>query len=983
MTQGANIQTAFIAGELAPAIWGRVDNDKYKVGASTMRNGFANYQGGYASRAGSAYIGMCKQAAPNPGGATLNNVSGGTVVNTGPPRPIPFQFSVTQAYDLEFGDYYMRVIFRGAYVTETAVNISGITKANPAVFTATAHGYSNGDWVFAAGIGGMTALNGLTYVVQNETTNTFTLTDLFGNAINTFPLPAYTSGGTFSRIYTVTTPYAAADLSYLKYAQSADQMSLTCWNQITLTEYPPYDLTRAGNTDWTFVETTFEESIAPPNNVAATAQSSTTVDTWYAYVVTAVDAVTNSESIASTAAYIQNNDISVNAGSNTITWSPVTGASSYNVYQAIPYFSLSATVPLQIGVPFGYLGTALGTSFVDSNITSDFTKTPPLHSDPFAVGAVADVTPLMGGSNYTQATIGYSLTTLTGSGFIGTPIVLNGAFNGFYIQETGKDFALGDTIAITDSGSGTGATASLVIGPQTGTWPGTVAYFQERRAYAGTENNPDTYYMSQPGNYTNMDASIPSVDTDAIIGTPWAQQVNGVQFLTPMPGGLIIFTGSGIWQLSGGNSSAITPADQDAQPQSRYGCSSTIAPIPINIHILYVRENNGLVYDLLFNFFYNIYMGTDLTIYSSHLFEGYTVVNWAYAEKPYKLVWAVRSDGALLSLTYVAEQQEQGWARHDTNGFYINICSIEEPPVDAVYVIVQRFINGNWVYYHERFDNRIWTNVEDCFCVDAGLSYPMMFPNATLTASGLVGTVTFTASSGVFTIGMVGDVIRMGNGNATITSYTSSTVVVGTINIPITAVVPNDPNNTPIPAISGAWSISTPTTVVTGLNHLEGLTVTGLADGGLIEPVTVQNNQITLQQPASQITVGLPFTAQLQTLYLETPSQAGTMQTKRKNIPSVGIRVHNSRGVFVGKNQVDASTQPGNVNQVWTDLVEIKETNSTVPMGQPIPLQTKDYFVNIGPEWNEKSQVAFQASPALPLNLDAVVSYIDYGDSPG
>lgn len=77
--------------------------------------------------------------------------------------------------------------------------VSAITQANPGVITATAHGYSNGQKVIFNGIGGMTQLNnginGTMYIVQGVTTDTFTLTDLNGNVIDTSGYGAYTSGG--------------------------------------------------------------------------------------------------------------------------------------------------------------------------------------------------------------------------------------------------------------------------------------------------------------------------------------------------------------------------------------------------------------------------------------------------------------------------------------------------------------------------------------------------------------------------------------------------------------------------------------------------------------------------------------------------------------------------------------------------------------------------------------------------------------------
>src|SRR6185312_2826341 len=118
--------------------------------------------------------------------------------------------------------------------------------------------------------------------------------------------------------------------------------------------------------------------------------------------------------------------------------------------------------------------------------------------------------------------------------------------------------------------------------------------------------------------------------------------------------------------------------------------------------------------------------------------------------------------------------------------------------------------------------------------------YPLTYPNATLTVSASTGTgVTFSASSGVFSSGNVGDVIRVGGGKATVTSYTNSTTVVGDITEDITDLVTDDPREMPVPALSGSWSISTPTTTISGLNHLEGLGVAIVADGSVIPNQTV------------------------------------------------------------------------------------------------------------------------------------------------
>lgn len=1063
-----HIQNSFSSGELSPSIFARTDLQKYHSGASTYRNFFVNYRGGAASRAGTAYIGMCKQGAANLGAATLNN-AGVTIVNSGPPRDITFQFNINQGYALEFGDYYLRIKSDGAYITETPKSVVSITQANPGVVDITTHGFSNGDWVYGTSIGGMTEFNGLAWIVQNVTANTFTLTDLFGNPVNTSLFPAYTSGGTFARVYTVTSPYAAVDLPFLKFTQSADTMSLTCVNQDTSTEYPPYDLQRNGAANWTFTVVTFATSIAAPTGLAATANSSTTTDTYYSYVVTAV-AKDGEESVASSAVSIKNNNISINAGSNQLSWNAVTNATSYKVYGATSNYN--AVVP--VGVLYGFMGESTGTNFIDTNIVADFSRVPPTHQNPFARGQILNVNPTAAGTGYTQAGVTYTINTSTGSGAIIEPVVdSGGGVAGYVVVNGGENYADTDTITITADGAG--ATADLNIGPQTGTYPGVVSYFQQRRAYANTLNNPDTYYMSQPGAFLNMDSSIPSSDTDAIVGQPWSQQINGIQALVPMPGGLVILTGNGSWQLtgSGGQATTVTPSNQFATPQAYNGCHSHITPIVINYDILYVQSKGSIVRDLSYNFFVNIYTGTDTTVLSNHLFTNHQIQQWAYAEEPYKLVWAIRDDGVMLSLTYLKEQDVYGWARSDTNGLFVSVCSVTEPPVDAIYTIAQRYVSGHWVYYAERMNNRQWVNVEQCWCVDAGLTLPMTFPSATLTPAAADGTnnitgvtvaigglnytapiieavdetgvgigatftcalsggvimsitpvlngefytpgltaitirdatgsgaiaypvitniVAFTASSSVFNSGMVNDIIRVGGGIATITTYVSGTQVLANITQPITNIVPNDPNNMPIPATqtslaglslpSTQWSISAPTSIITGLNHLEGLLVTGLADGGVIKPTIVENGQISLAAPASAITVGLAFTAQLQTMYLDVPGP-DTSQGKRKDIFGVTIRMESSRGMSVGCNQVDQSTQPNGATVPWTNLYELKERNASVQAGQPLQLFTGDEYIVPSGTWDEKSQVAIQTDLPLPANISGVVFWFQVGDTSG
>lgn len=76
------------------------------------------------------------------------------------------------AHCLDFGAVY-----------DQPVSIASITQANPAVVTASAHGFSNGNLVILEQVEGMTHVNGLTFTVAGVTTNTFQLSGFDSTAL--------------------------------------------------------------------------------------------------------------------------------------------------------------------------------------------------------------------------------------------------------------------------------------------------------------------------------------------------------------------------------------------------------------------------------------------------------------------------------------------------------------------------------------------------------------------------------------------------------------------------------------------------------------------------------------------------------------------------------------------------------------------------------------------------------------------------------
>jgi hypothetical protein len=204
-------------------------------------------------------------------------------------------------------------------------------------------------------------------------------------------------------------------------------------------------------------------------------------------------------------------------------------------------------------------------------------------------------------------------------------------------------------------------------------------------------------------------------------------------------------------------------------------------------------------------------------------------------------------------------------------------------------------------------------------------------------------------------------------------------------------VTQNDPNSLPLPAAPGDWSIGTPVTSVSGLNHLEGMTVTGLADAAVIPATTVTNGTILLPIAASQIVVGLGFQAQCQTLPPEIQGQP-TIQGKRKKASAVTVRVERSRGYKIGANQPNASEFENNAPQKWGvapygKLQTMKEIQTLIGPGFYLPLFTGDQREPIDDDWNlagwccAPGMIAFQQDNPLPLNILAAFPEFTIGDS--
>ena len=908
------LQASLSGGELSPSLHGRTDLQVFAKSLATCKNWFVRATGGASNRAGTEFV------------YALDASSLATL--------IPFTFSTTQTYMLVFQQGTAKVYSNGAYVinTGTFATIVGMTNVGGAfvqVATAAPHGLNLGDPFTIAGVLGTLgfgAVNASWTVssIGGATLFTFAYTPFF--TLGTPLTGAWTSGGTVTGPFNITTPYLSAQLASLRYTQSADVVTVV--NQLNT----PYELVRLAAASFTFgAITNFAGGPFLDDNTTAT-------------TVTA-SAATGSVTVTASTAIFNANHI---GGLFRI---------ALQDFSAIPPWEPNKFIAATTVDPDGLLRTSNGKVYIAAN------------------NAAA---PAAGTYTGTVAPSHESGIKSDGDGNL-----LNGLANtraGVTWQYLHSGFGTGTITAI--GGGGTTATVTVadympVVGAATSTiwsfgawsldqgYPALVTYFSDRQVFANTTKKPQTEWASKTADYHNFARSSPLVANDSIRQTLNARQVNAIVELVPTDQ-LIALTSSSSW-ASPKRGLTWSPLTIGYDPQSNDG-AAFLRALLVGDSVLFAQQGGTKVRDLAFKNESGKFVGDELTVMARHLFEGgNTIVDWDYAKEPYGIVWIVRSDGALIGLTYLPEQQVVGWHQHNTDGFFERVCVITENNVDTPYFVVRRTVGGATVRYLERMAVRDRSDILDSFFVDCGLRYDGRNTSATtmtITGASYAGgaSVTLTASTAKFASTDIGDAIQFpnaaGNVRAEITAFTSSTVVTALLQSPVPAALQGIATTT--------WTFARDT--FSGLSHLEGKTVAILADGSPEVPRAVVGGSVTLAQPAGVVAIGLPYVGDIETLNVNifgAPSIADNSYV----IPKVSVMVEKTLGLKAGpdaSNLYDFGLQPVDFDY-----------------NAPWPLQTEidNAFILTG--WKKGGHVLIRQDQPLPATVLTLTPYVTIGNSDG
>lgn len=755
--------------------------------------------------------------------------------------------------------------------------------------------------------------------------------------------------------YEVVTPYLEADLFDLHYVQSADVLTITHPN------YAPRELKRLGSTNWTLTTVPFQPVLAAPTSPTVVASPGYTVK------ISSWNASSGLVTCVSEHNLLEGDKIYIEGG----------GAkgipNGFYVVAKIPIYDETQSSPPDWKKPLQDPNKL----YVNSYSGDKMIPTTAINS--------GDGVKLLNGVRQYDIDNYYKVTAVASNGLDeSTPSVavnvvnnlaVTGSFNTIgwtavsgaarynvykrqygiygYIGQSESTSFVDDNIA-PDLGLSPPIYDAVFDGA--GKYPAAVSYFEQRRCFAGTINDPQKMWMTRSSTESDMSYSIPVKDTDRIAFRIAAREANTIRHIVPLSQ-LLLLTSSAEWRVTSVNSDALTPSSISVRPQSYIGASN-VQPQIINNSLVYCSARGGHVRELGYSWQSNGFVTGDLSLRSAHLFDNLEILDMAYSKAPEPMIWFVSSSGKLLGLTYVPDQQIGSWHQHDTDGVFESCAAVAEGAEDILYVMVRRTVNGTMKRYVERLVSRSFAEIKDAFFVDSGLTYNGANTSAvTMTISGgstwnKGEVLTLTASSAQFVYPAtsdVGDAIVVTDTDGTIYRLsivsTSSTTVA---QVQADKVIPAGLRN----SARTAWSFARNS--ISGLTHLEGKEVSILIDGAVHPRRTVSSGSIALERAGSLVHVGLPYVSDLVTLPMASQIDAAFGQGRFKNVNKAWVRVFQSSGIFMGPSE--------------DKLVEAKQ-RTTEPYGSPPALKSEEIPIMLTPSWADSGQIFMRQRDPLPLTV--------------
>jgi hypothetical protein len=286
--------------------------------------------------------------------------------------------------------------------------------------------------------------------------------------------------------------------------------------------------------------------------------------------------------------------------------------------------------------------------------------------------------------------------------------------------------------------------------------PAVSGYYQDRLVFANQATLPADIRMSATGDYQNFDEKTDFLaPDDPLLFQLAARRYEEIRALVPVGKVMLALTSEQEWTVGGVGDAGLTFESYDIQPMSSRGIA-WVAPVVAGKAVIAVQSQGNVVFAV---------GGSELSATAQHLFDTYTVLEMHYSAVPHSTIWAVRSDGRLLSFSYHPEEKVYAWSKHvfkNPDGAEADVESatvVRESGEDVLWLAIKRTIGGASARYIERMAPRVLAAaanacILDCATAHSGgavtsLAVPQFANTEVITywAGGVKGTATVTAGA--------------------------------------------------------------------------------------------------------------------------------------------------------------------------------------------------------------------------------------------
>lgn len=523
-------------------------------------------------------------------------------------------------------------------------------------------------------------------------------------------------------------------------------------------------------------------------------------------------------------------------------------------------------------------------------------------------------------------------------------------------------------------------------------WLSKTGLVYQQRLLIGTVFDPEAIAASRTGFKNNFFRDYPLAADSALKFKAGSSGISNILRMIESDG-LVVFCTNGVFR----NFGSLNVSNLALDKKGKWVINELIPPLAVPGGVLFVDSVTNTVRNLVFSNELQTYNGDDLSVYSNHLFVHRAVTSWGFQEGRLPVLWVTYDDGTFASFTYQADQEMKAWTRHDSGVFVESVAGTGFPELTAFVVKkgTKRYIEMTLPRYTpisvSSIDLESDMNASIAF-MDSIKSYRNflndLIPSvATFTVTPVLEDIwdgDLVLTNGGFNIlpspgaGAVGTILRFFDSDMSVYDLeVISRVSDHEVVVRPSVEIPEEYRN-------GGLRLYVTYTTLTGLDHLEGESVSVIVDGGLVaspyndvedlDEVTVVGGQIVLSQPGALVHVGRPVIGDIETLDVDTVEQAPTV-IESMTCNKLYIKVNNSIGLFASNRFAKEDKVAG--MQTMDDYIVDYEADIPIVGNTYKKPSTKRVEIMPPGDWNSAGRIAIRQPDPYHFELLSIIPDLD------